>query len=91
MLFDKDGLLLANYKDGLVDEIIGYRAQYAFLPNSLPSSVSSMNEIDLVFLASIRDENNAPVYEVLYQQYQEQIKARKEERKREAKKEKENE
>lgn len=47
-----------------------------------------MNEIDRVFLASIQDENNAPVYKALYNQYKEQIKARKEEQKREAKEQK---
>lgn len=94
MTFNTDGLLLANSKDGLIDEIFGYASQYAFSPSSLPAFANSMNEIDLVFLASIQDENNAPVYKALYNQYKEQIKARKEEQKREGteqKLEKENE
>lgn len=66
----------------------GYSAQYAFSPSSLPSSASSINEIDLVFLASIRDENNAPVYQTLYNQYRIQIEARKEEQRKERKEQK---
>ncbi|AUP77428.1 DUF6443 domain-containing protein [Flavivirga eckloniae] len=74
--FDKNGKLLANYPGGLLDEILGYSAQYGFDPSSLPSSASSMDEIDMVFLASIKDDNNRPVYKVLYNKYREQINAR---------------
>lgn len=83
--FNDEGYLLANFAGGLRDEMYGYAAQYAFSPSSLPSSVRSINEIDLVFLASIKDDDNKPVYQALYDQYHEQIKARKEQEKIERK------
>ena len=74
--FDEDGKLFAVSKGGLGDEIRGYSAQFGFDPSSLPVRVSSYEEIDLVFLASIVGEDNKPVYKVLYDKHRGQVRAR---------------
>lgn len=43
---DESGYLKATQGIGLLDEMEGYKAQYAFRPSSLPFSVKNINQFD---------------------------------------------
>lgn len=82
--FSKSGFLLSTTRNGLKDEITGYRAQYGYEPSSLPGSVSSMSDIDMKFIGNLRKSDGTLVYPMinrLWQQKQKRMKAQKKQKK----------
>lgn len=73
MEFNSEGLLKPTTSAGLLDEISAYKAQYSYEPSSIPGSVSKGSEINIQFIANIRDSNGNLVYPAIYQRYQNQL------------------
>ncbi len=63
--FNSSGYLRPVDPTGERDEIAGYQAQYSFSPNTLPSGASSLNAINLRYLANMRDDKGNLVYPAL--------------------------
>lgn len=63
LCFNKNNLLKSVFADGTVDELHGYRAQYAFEPNSLPNFYSnSMEHVNLEYLSKIQKTDGSFAY-----------------------------
>ena len=71
--FNSNGLLKPTTPTGLLDEISGYKAQYSYEPNSLPGSVSKGSDINIEFIANLKDSNGNLVYPAINQRYQNQL------------------
>lgn len=66
--FNKDNLLMAIIPNGSYDELRAYRAQYAFLPNSLPRPLpTNIEDVSIAFVAKIRREDGTLAYPLIYQ------------------------
>ncbi len=75
--FSFGGFLKVTTDTGALDEISGYRAQYSYEPSSMPGSVSEESEINIKYIANIRDNNNKLVYPNIYQRWKNQQKQEK--------------
>lgn len=65
--FNKENLLMVVVPNGSYDELHAYRAQYAFLPNSLPKPLPNVIEdISIEFVAKIRREDGTLAYPQIY-------------------------
>jgi hypothetical protein len=65
--FNKENLLMVVVPNGSYDELHAYRAQYAFLPNSLPRPLPNVIEdITIEFVAKIRREDGTLAYPQIY-------------------------
>ncbi len=61
--FSKNNLLMPIAADGSEDELQGYRAQYAFQPNSLPGFCpKDIEHVDLKYICEIHKDNGTYAY-----------------------------
>ncbi len=61
--FSRNNLLMPVFADGSVDELQGYRAQFAFKPNSLPGSCPKyIEDVNLTYIGSIQKDNGSYAY-----------------------------
>jgi len=67
--FSDEGLLMPSLSpsSGRNDEIAAYRAQYAFSPWSLPSKAGSINDINLEWVATLRNSSGQVAYPAINQ------------------------
>ena len=66
--FNRDNLLKVIVPNGTYDELRAYRAQYAFLPNSLPRPIpTDIEQVSIAFVAKIRREDGTLAYPQIYQ------------------------
>ncbi len=66
--FNRDNLLMVIVPNGTYDELRAYRAQYAFLPNSLPRPIpTDIEQVSIAFVAKIRREDGTLAYPQIYQ------------------------
>lgn len=74
-LFNKYGFLVAIYQGGIVDEVQGYRAQYAFAPTSLPGRLpKDIEHINRAFLANIKKDDHSFAYPSIRQIWRDDLK-----------------
>lgn len=47
-------------------EILGYTAQYAYDPNGMPNYIKKITDVDMKYIAGIRDKEGNVVYPGIY-------------------------
>jgi hypothetical protein len=73
--FNKYDLLLAISEGGFLDEMQGYRAQYAFDPQSFPRlHLTAIEQINMEFISKIERENGSFAYPSVRKMWQNQLK-----------------
>lgn len=72
--FSKNNLLLPTFADGSIDELISYRAQYAFEPNSLQGHPTDMEHINIEYIGKIQKEDGSFAYPGIRKMWQDDLK-----------------
>ncbi len=63
LLFNRNNLLMPVFANGSIDELHGYRAQFAFKPNSLPGFYPKyLEDVNLAYIGSIQKDDGIYAY-----------------------------
>ena len=84
LVFNSDNILVPTTRDGLIDEMEGYKAQYAYSGGGLPFSISHISQLNYknakaqreftIKIGSLQKNDGSPAYIGLYTRAQNQIK-----------------